>query len=319
MSQGGLTSRITAGGLPILRIHYTADTNKDPATPEGAAWLQSAIQGYPRGSQDPAWRKEMEVEYGAMGGQLLFDPWETAYAPLVVCPPWPVESQPGVKFYGTYDHGWVHKSVYQVHAVLPDGRKYTVWEFAASRVPARAIAEIVKGNDVQLKEDGRHFAGNPYAGREVVRIADPQIFAKTGRQTDDPFESLADTYRQKYGVTFQRGTKGGEITVAQWLIGDLWLDAAQIKYQIFSTCTQLLYELPRLHYKKNDAMRQLGSKNAEQLVDKDNDAWDALCQFLRVFPVAVAPRTARNILGTFAWHQAKLKTRKPLPNTYARR
>lgn len=317
MAHDGLTARITKSGLPVLRVHYSADWRKDPHTAEGQRWLVDASQGYPQGLQDPAWRKEMEIEYGALAGQALFGLWDY-YKPLVVVPPFEIAREPSVKFYGSYDHGWVHKSVYQVHAVLPTGHKYTVWEFAASLVPVRAIAEIIKGRDVKLVQDGRVFAGNPYAGKEIVKVADPQIFARTGRQTDEPFDSVGDLFRDKYGVSFQKGHKGGELTVAEWLIGDLWLDPGEPRYQIFETCQQLLFELPKLRYKQMSAVQSRTKDAKEQLVDKDNDSWDALCQFLRLFPSTVAPKPAKSIYGTFAWWQKTVKNTKPLANTYSR-
>lgn len=317
MNHSGLTSRITSGGVAVLRVHYSADARHDPRTQEGQQWLDDMAQGYPQGLQDPAWAKEMEIAYSAMGGQLLFRLWEQ-YKPRVVIPPFPIEREAHVKFYGTYDHGWMHHAVYQVHAVLPDGRKLTVWECAAQQVPVRAMAEIILGHDVVLASDGRRFPGNPYASKEIVRVADPQIFARVGRQSDDPFESVGDLFRDKYGVSFQAGHKGGELTVAEWLVGDLWRDPEAPKYQIFNTCQQLIFELPRLRYRQISAQQARTKAQPEVLMDKDNDAWDALCQFLRLFPRAVAPRPARSIAGTFAFYQKQVKTRKPLANSYSR-
>jgi len=318
MSHDGLTARITKGGLPVLRVHYSADYRKDPRTAEGKAWIEEAAQGYPLGLQDPAWRKEMEIEYGALGGQALFGLWDH-YRPFVVIPPFPIEREPHAKFYGTYDHGWIHKAVYQVHAVLPTGHKYTVWEFAASMVPIKAIAEIIKGEDVRLTTDGRVLKGNPYAGREVIKTCDPSIFSRTGRRAaDEPFDSVGELFRDKYGVSFQKGHKGGDLTVASWLIGDLWSDHAAPRYQIFEGCRNLIYELPRLRYQHISATKARGKDQPELLVDKENDSFDALCQFLRLFPSTVAPKASKNIGGTFAYWQKTIKNRKNLPNSYIR-
>lgn len=310
-SRDGLTSRITTGGIPVLRVHYSADPHKDET------WVQRAAQGYPQGTADPAWQKEMEIQYAAMGGQALFALWNF-YKDFVIVQPFDIASQPHVRFYGTYDHGWVHKSAYLVHAVLPDGRKFTVWECVADKLPVRAMAEIIKGHDVRLVTDGRVFKGNPYAGREIMKVADPQIFAKTGHLSDQPFQSIGEMFRQKYNVAFIPGKKGGELTVAEWLIGDLWNDPERPKYQIFSSCTQLLWELPRLRYKQISAVQARTKNSPDQLIDKDNDAWDSLGQFLRLFPGVTAPRPATSLHGTFAWAQKLLKERQPLRNSYVR-
>jgi hypothetical protein len=317
MAQDGLTARLTKSGIPVLTVHYSADEYKDPRTPAGKQWVEEVSQGYPLGMQDPGWQKEMEIQYGAMGGQLLFQLWEH-YKPFVSIPPFAIAQEPGVKFYGTYDHGNKHKAAYLVHAVLPDGRKFTVWEFAESNVSVPAMAEIIKGHDVTLSYDGRTFKGNPYAGKELLKVCDPHLFEKRGRWSNDPFESTGDLFRDKYGVSFQKGHTGGQLMVASWLIGDLWAHPEQPKYQIFNTCRQLLYELPRLRYQQITSA-QAKTKNApEKLVDKDDDAFDSMCQFLRLFPSTVARKTPKSIVGTFAWHAAKLKTRSPLQNVYVR-
>ena len=318
MRNSGLTSRLTSGGLPVLRCHYSADASKDPDTPEGAAWVKRAASSYALGTRDPAWLQEYEIVYGALGGTLLFRLWD-AYKPYILISPRPLQHLPYAKLYGTYDHGWIHPAAYHVHAVLPDGRKFTIWEFAASQVPMRAIAEIIKGQGVILKSDGRRFDGNPYAGKEVVRIADPAIFERRGVTGDDPHASVGDIYRQKYGVAMERGTRGGDLTVASYLIGDLWLDPEQPKYQIFSTCPHLIWELPRLRHRQISSSVGKTKATPEDLVDKDNDAWDSLKQFLRRFPSTVAPTPPRQMAGTFAHAQKMLHARKPLANRYARR
>ncbi len=317
MARSGLTARITKDGNPVLRVHYSADTRKDPRTPEGFAWLERAAQGYKGGMQSADWRQEMEIVYGAKGGQPLF-PYFEQEKPWIVCDPFPIQQVPGVKFYGTYDHGNVHKSSYQVHAMVPGGKRYTVWEFAEAMVPLQAIAEVIKGHPVTLQRDGRSFDGNPYAGREVVKYADPQIFERRGKLTEADFASIGDRFRDQYQVYFQKGAHGGQLTCAEMLIGDLWLEPGQPKYQIFSTCTNLLWELPRLRHKTVSPLHLRTKGPAEGLVDKDDDSWDSLCHFLRLFPVTVAPRQERQMVGTFAYAQKQIKTRMPLRNSYAR-
>jgi hypothetical protein len=318
MAKDGLTSRLTSGGQVVLRCHYTADSHKDPRTPEGRAWLQQAASGYKQGIADPGWRKEYEIQYGALGGTPLFPLWET-YKPCVVMPPVPLTLLPHAKLYGTYDHGNIHNAVYLVHAVLPDGRKYTIWEFAAKQVPIRAIADIIKGQDVVLRSDGRHFAGNPYAGREVVRLCDPHLFERRGRIDDhDPYASVGDLFRDKYGVSMQAGKKGGDLMVASWLTGDLWLDPEQPRYQIFDCCRQLLYELPRLRHKQLSPTMARSKADPEDIVDKENDAWDALKYFLRRFPSTVAPKQPSQVVGTFAYLQKLTSQKSRLRNRYSR-
>src|SRR5262245_5416127 len=109
MAKSGLTSRITSGGQFVLRCHYSADDHKNPHTPEGMAWLEQAAGGYKNGLQDPGWRKEYEIEYGAMGGTYLFPDFELEKSWIVV-PPISLDQLPNAKLYGSFDYGRTHPS-----------------------------------------------------------------------------------------------------------------------------------------------------------------------------------------------------------------
>jgi hypothetical protein len=64
----GVSTRRTSLGWKVVRVHYSADENKDPRTGQGAKWLAEAKKGM----SEARWRKEFEIDYGAMGGQLVF-------------------------------------------------------------------------------------------------------------------------------------------------------------------------------------------------------------------------------------------------------
>lgn len=64
----GISVRTTSLGWTSIRLHYSADGDKDPSTPQGRKWYEEAR----RGMSDARFRKEYEVDYGALGGQLVF-------------------------------------------------------------------------------------------------------------------------------------------------------------------------------------------------------------------------------------------------------
>lgn len=316
MGRDGLTLRETGGGLVVMRLHYSADAAKDPATPEGQAWLQSQSQGYPMGVLDPAWRKEMELAYTALAGQPLFPQWGKwrDQGRMVIDPS--EADLDHVRYYGSYDYGWRTPSAYYVHAVRPDGHKYTLWEFYDAEVPVATVANIIQGKDQQLA-DGRRFPGNPYAGKESVLIADPRIFAEDQRG-DDEHTSIAKLFR-RYGVHFTPGKHGGDIAVANWLVGEPWADMLAPQYQICTTCPRLLGELPRLRRKQLSPIVAKNKTQPESIVDKDNHGWDCIKVFLRQFPMGPVPHTQpRSQVGTFAWWQRQSKSRRLAP-AYSRR
>ena len=64
----GLTVRETSLGWRVVRLHYTADPDKDPNTERGKQWYGPARKRM----SAARWQKEMEIDYGAMGGRLCF-------------------------------------------------------------------------------------------------------------------------------------------------------------------------------------------------------------------------------------------------------
>jgi hypothetical protein len=64
----GISKRTTKLGFHVLRLHYTADPDKDPSTPAGKRWLKEAKKGM----SDARWRQEHEIDYGALGGTVVF-------------------------------------------------------------------------------------------------------------------------------------------------------------------------------------------------------------------------------------------------------
>lgn len=317
MGHDGLTLRETGGALVVMRLHYSADPAKDPDTPEGFCWRERQSQGYPQGLIDPSWRKEMELAYTALSGQPLFPQWGKWRDQGRVVIDLAEAQLDGVRYYGSYDYGWRTPSAYYVHAVRPDGHKYTIWEFYDAEVPVSTIANIIQGKDQQLA-DGRFFPGNPYAGRESVLLADPRIFAEDQRGDEDA-KSIAKLFR-RYGVTFHPGRQGGDMAVANWLLGELWLEPQAPQYQICTSCPRLLAEMPRLRRKELSAVVAKNKSQPEALVNKDNHAWDCIKYFLHQFPTGpVARKTPRQQAGTFAWWQRQAPRGRRLASRYSRR
>jgi len=68
----GISTRTTSIGFNVMRIHYSADPDKNPATESGRRWLKQAKTGM----SDARWRKEFEIDYGALSGQRVFPEFE---------------------------------------------------------------------------------------------------------------------------------------------------------------------------------------------------------------------------------------------------
>lgn len=323
MTIPGLAARLAAGGLPVLRVHYSADPDKRPGTPAGDAWLADTARGYPGGTRSPRWRKEMEIDYGAFGGAKVFPDWEQwQQGPIVVDPFHPT----GYRLYASYDHGWNNPAAYHIHAIDRDGVITTLWEFYADKVPVSAIAKIIKGQDVVVPQrvDARIapllrvFPGCPFP--EVSwKVADPSMWAEDQPMKDEPNKAIADLFARE-GVHFQKGERGADQTVIEWLYGHFWTDPSQPRYRIARTCPWLLWELGQQRYKDLSEHQALTHDQSEQLVDKHNHAWDGLKMFLKRFPPAAMTPKPVEQGGTFAWwrRQAQRAKRGQSVSTFRR-
>ena len=298
----GLTERITSGGAHVLRLHYSADPNKLPGTPAGDVWLQEASSGYPGGVTSPRWRKEMEIDYGALSGQKLFPHWGTLKNTVVIPPFTPT----GYKLYGSYDHGWRHPACFLVHGIGVDGNIVTLWEFHASNVTYTQIARIIRTE-------------NPYAGKLTWIVADPALWAEDQTTSDQTMKCTAALFREE-GVYFVEGTRGGDTTVAESLLGNYWADPAHPRYRITTDCPKLIWELGEQRHRQFSAQVATNRSQPEELVDKDNDAWDALKYFFNKFPTPPSRVKAKQIPATFEWwKKTAIKATKGEPlRTYRR-
>ena len=289
-----LTNRITSGGINVVRLHYAADPDKDPSTPDGAEWVQSQLQGYPGGFENAAWRKEMEIMYSAGGGELVFrkfSDWRVSSNIFI-------EEDPdisGAKLYGSYDHGWTNPACYLVHAVYPGGLKRTLWECHGPEIPVPNMAAVIRGEDT-ITPKGVALKGNPYAGKEVFMVADPEIERRNQVMYQGGNKSIAKMFAD-CGVYFQMGKRGDDMSVINYMLGTLWEDPMFPLYQICRNCKYLIWELGGLKHPKIEHLKN----QKEAIVDRDNHAFDALKYFLSRFPVVNRPVKKKEAVATFDW------------------
>jgi hypothetical protein len=301
MAIPGYSGRITSGGIGVIRYHYSADSNKRPNTPKGDQWIKEESRAYPMGLEDPRWKKEMEIQYGALGGQHLFAKWDSwkngiGGAAIVI----PAYFAQGTRLYGSYDHGWHSPAAFHIHSVDGDGVISTVWELYGSGIPAHQIAGIIKGQD-GFDQNGKRFAGCPYPYSSLSYIvADPSIWNEDKPQVVGPNKSTAAIFREM-GVYMIPGERGGDITVANWLHGWYWKDIQHPRYRISLACPKLIWEIGQQRHKEFSAVVAMNRTPSEDLVDKDNHGWDGLKYLLKKHPPPLTYTKPETKPGTFAW------------------
>lgn len=187
----GISQRTTSLGYRILRLHYSADPDKDPATPEGKVWYEESRKGM----SDARWRQEHEIDYGALGGQLVFPEFdesvhvqpsrlplrEETSTVLLACDPHPRTAHAFV---------WV--------AVNPEGELAVVWSWwpeerhKKERMVTSTYAETLKRLDEDLKPR-----------RRLMDVAGRSFNA-------DEEKSYFDKYRES-GIIFQPAKRNRDL------------------------------------------------------------------------------------------------------------
>ena len=145
-----------------------------------------------------------------------------------------------------------------------------------------------------------------YAGLFPPAIADPSLWAEDQPMNDQTNKSLAWLF-QRHGVPLAKGERGGDTTVVEWLLGDLWGDLTKPTYRIVKTCRWLIWELGQLRYKQLSPHVALHANTPEELVDKDNHGWDGLKMFLKRFPPAAHRPRPEQRGGSFLWFREQAK------------
>ena len=132
------------------------------------------------------------------------------------------------------------------------------------------------------------------------------MWAEDVPQNDGPNKSTTDIFR-KCKVFFEAGERGGDTTVAEWLVGHFWKDPMSPLYRITDNCRKLIWEIGQQRFKQISEKVAVNRDQPEQLVDKDNHAWDALKMFLKDFPPALAKQKQVAPPNSLAWWKKQMQ------------
>lgn len=274
----GLRSWLTPSGVWCLEVHYTADPAKDPAR-DGAAWVEEAVRGYVGGFESSAWKKEMEIDYNAGGGDPVF--------PFLSGPGHPVLSRSvsedqaigTMSIYAGYDYGARNPAAFEVWGFDKRGHAFSLWEMYEA---CTNIADHVQ----KMKKC-------PYWDHIKYIACDPSITAKT-QQTASGTRSIAEIFAD-HGVHFTKGRRGADVPMAIRFLSEYWADPENPTAFITKATPALMQEVMDLRWDRHISAGVDARKNAlERIRDKNNHAWDATAYLFDTRPSAwIAPTPKR--------------------------
>ena len=271
----GLSTRRTESGVQVVRIHYTADPQRD------SAWAHRERQKY---SSQAAWDREQEIVHEAGGGELLFAEILNRHADKIIIRSPHFQVPPFWKRIGGFDHGKTNPTAALVTAIDCDGTIYCLGEYyQPGLTPRQHMANLY---DLPGFLDCHHIC------------ADPSIFYRSQVQSDDSFKSIADLY-QEAGLRGLWEGENGEIAGMERIL-EHWRDLdhrqptlkivchydySRKRFGLFPNgCPNLLWELMRTRREQLSAAQQMRKNPSEAIVDKDNHLRDALKYILLSLP-----------------------------------
>lgn len=120
-------------GVTAVRVHYSCDPEKDPATETGAAWHERARRLYP----DPnAWAQEFEISFWVAAGVRVYP----EFSEMVHVQP--LQHRTRKVIYRAWDFGW-HAPACLVAQIDPQDRLVILREVIGHEETTRAFAEKV--------------------------------------------------------------------------------------------------------------------------------------------------------------------------------
>src|SRR3990167_1629008 len=264
----GIETYRTKSGFKVVKVHYTADPEKNPATPEGQEWLKRALAGVKGGFSSSSWRKEMEIDFKARSGQKVFEGLELMRDKIMIKPFQIHEYQ---EVGGGYDWGKRNPFAYVEGTVDHDGNKFMVYGAHGSGVEIPAQANMIKKS--------------PYAQKVSVRYADPSIWTEDQVAKDGSYTSFQKVF-QELGIVFLKG-RTDDIACMERLEAE-WFDLKVIDGKIVKTPKdnptlkifeplEFLWEsLIKLRWSECSPSAEEEKGKKEEIAPSGNDPWDAL-------------------------------------------
>lgn len=284
----GVARFSTASGGYGLRVHYSADPDKDPKTERGALWFSKEVAGMVGGFDGSDWQQHMEINPESLSGELVFKYWPQIRDTVVVDDV-PYEACGRWRLGGGADYGMRNPTVILYCGIDYAGDIYILDEQAA---PGQDVGGIV-GLSAIFKKHPLFYRVNG-----TVQM-DPTAWAATQNQAKGGVVSPASMFGTN-GVTFQpaklRGQEADDVTIAR--LHELWGGYEDPDWRpglyICRRCTGLLDAIPRLRYQDwSPGLQGDNDLKKKMRGGLGLDFWDALKHWIVSQPVSAGGSMAK--------------------------
>jgi hypothetical protein len=244
-----------AANVPVFRLDYHADPSM---VGERLEKLRSAY------TSDARWRREMEIEYSALEGELLYPEWNRG---LNVCEPFDVSDPEYWTIYHACDpHGRTpHAFLWEAFNKHGDqvvcGDLWSGRDFPGERFTVAQYALVLKWLESDSKQKPEQFSwANGKALTIYDRVMDTHGLAVNSDQGKDFFESYRDhdlyyrpALKGEVRLAVARDEIGAGLLAKEFKLGS---DGHKhSKLTVFAGCIETISEFERVRYPEGEPER----------------------------------------------------------------
>jgi hypothetical protein len=237
-------------GHAIATLHYSCDPSKN-----NEAWISNTEKMYLGGRNSALWRREMELDYGAGGGELVFPTFPEMERHIVVDP---YEIPVASSLYGGLDWGLVNPCSFHVYEYSITGVWTAVWEWYQKDVPSiEAACQAIRLC--------------PYYDSIEWIACDPTMY-KEDQYTQTGKTSIASLFLQQpenllVDKLMPAHYRSDALMVEH--VRSMW-NRSPVTFRMSRLCPNLISEYRNLKFQT----AREGMNSSEKLVNADNHAWD---------------------------------------------
>jgi hypothetical protein len=258
----GILLKRTRDGKAVMRLHYSADPS---LTPDKISTMRGKY------SSDAMWRKEMEIEYGALGGALIYPEFNyenhvvpDSWIPKVGCRYMSLDPHPRTPhaclwlLIDEWSDWWIYRELWP-SVVYGELRKLTDQDVENNypiKYYAEAIAEL-EGNHLEWRneETDKEYAlyrQSPHGERIIFRLQDQAGKGFRASGEGEQLETYATRYA-RYGLHFRdpkKAHESGEDAIRDLLkprqhdTRGMWP-----RLHIAESCIELILEIQQYKYR----------------------------------------------------------------------
>jgi len=280
----------TKQGYAIIDLHYSLDPDK-----VSEKWIAEAEKAYPGGRNSLAWRREMEMDWSAGSGELVFPQFSELEKDILIDPREPnVMSQ----LYGGFDWGDNNPCSFHVYEFTINGYIKVIYEWYQRNIPsAEAAGQAV-----------RRMC--PYYNKLEWIAGDPMIWTEnqyTQNGKTSLYQILSTDLSLELRIDKLMPAHNRNDTL---MIQKMHMLFSQGRFKISKVCQNMIKEFKNLRYV--EARADLNSSG--KIVNKNNHTWDDCKYFLLTHPSSKQP-IEKEKPGTYGYYNKKVDEAQAIANS----